>query len=138
MGVLAVLRGSYGGGVPDLLRRFRSVQGPWLRRSYRRGPRPGGCAPVGILDRAGTAGLERFALQYPDRGATPPGRATARRHSGSAGLRGWARHRVRFRTGQGDPPRPDPWPPGTALVLPGTQRYQGLLRDARGAGLPGD
>ena len=47
-------------------------------------------------------------------------------------------HRVRRRAGQGDTPRPDPRPPGPSPVLPGPQRHQGLLRDARGVGLPGN
>src|SRR5215212_1234100 len=43
-----------------------------------------------------------------------------------------------FAAAPGYPPRPDPWPPGTAPVLPGPHRHQGLLRDARGVGLPGN
>src|SRR5215213_5509608 len=137
MGVLAMLRGSDGGSVPDLLRRLGTVQGPDLRRSARRGPRPGRRAVVGLLDRAREARPQGCAVLRPDRGAAIPGRATARWHRGRPELRGRARRRVRLRAGPGDPPRPDPWPPGPAPVLPGPHRNQGLLRDARGVGLPG-
>ena len=104
----------------------------------RRGPRPGRGAAVGLLDRAGTARPERHALPCPDRGAAPPGRAAARRHRGGPGLRRVGSAPASLPSRAGDPPRPDPWPPGPAPVLPGPQRHQGLLRDARGAGLPGN